>query len=348
MNITESAAIVSFVVKHCLVDATQSLLIRPAAYLASLALRDLLDVVQALVFISSLTALVATLKCLQRRYSLYHEFERDQVDDQHVTNLSGSDVRSVYKKLSWSYTQPDFESVDWLNQSAQTLWPSIKSILYKFILCDLVRKAQDRLKRKEIGVESIRLGDAIPIINGVQHVEDDDSLVVLNDSAHNNSFMIEMEYRTDKKFQILVDSLPLLGRVSLNRLRIQVRLLLTLNHTLNRRLRARDLDILDTPGDVRLPAINYAQVALVDFPTLDWSLERPSSPADSVKKTKSKGKSVKLTEKSFVRQHSDYLLRLINHSYFKYLVYTMASLGLRLFQPFDVKIGKILHINSIC
>lgn len=67
------------------------------------------------------------------------------------TSLTESNVHSAFRQLSWSYTQIDLERVDWLNQTIKTLWPSIKIVLNRFVLKDLVksRTSKEKLLQKE-------------------------------------------------------------------------------------------------------------------------------------------------------------------------------------------------------
>lgn len=59
--------------------------------------------------------------------------------------LSLADIQAVYHQLPWSSTHIDLESLKWLNQSLDTLWPSVKTALNRFVFDDILKKP-DRKK----------------------------------------------------------------------------------------------------------------------------------------------------------------------------------------------------------
>lgn len=72
---------------------------------------------------------------------LFNKFKEEshrinQICHPALTNIN---IQSIQHQLSWSYSQPDMENLSWLNQTLQTLWPSIRTLLYKFCLIDLIQ-----------------------------------------------------------------------------------------------------------------------------------------------------------------------------------------------------------------
>lgn len=223
------------------------------------------------------------------------------------------------------------------------------------------REARDRNRKKEITIEKIVLGDATPILNGIKYVDESNDHLGETDrfyshlvpSDNNNMrFLCELSYESDKDFCIRVNSVPILEQVELRKIFLQLRLLITINHTtteLN-----RDLKILESPDDILFPAVNHIQLMLIDVPRIDWSLQKPLS-IEAKKIKPVKGKRLIRTNatdmsQTFVDTLTHYLdpIRLINHSYFKYLTHSILYLCLKWFQPFDIKIGPHFYIKTTC
>lgn len=218
---------------------------------------------------------------------------------------------------------------------------------------------------KEIVFEKIKLGKSIPTVNGVKYVEEDEKYKtskhrgdknmnawIVPSDKNNMKFMIELSYDTDRFFKIQLNSVPLLNRICLNKISCQIRFLITVNHTtieLN-----KDLDILDTPGDILFPAMNHVQLTLVDVPKLDWRLCRvrnSSSSLASVARSRNQEDNSKMKfYKLLLKQVKELFdpVHLINNSYFKYMVHMIMYLSLRWFQPFDIRVGNLLYLKTIC
>lgn len=222
-------------------------------------------------------------------------------------------------------------------------------------------KARDDIRKKEITIEEINLGGTTPTLSGIKYI--DESNEFLGDTSRLNShlipsdnnnmrFICEFCYNTDKNFCMKFNSLPILERVKLNKFNVQVRLLITVNHTtteLNRELR-----IFETPDDILFPVINHVQVNLIDLPKVDWSLEKYSLKSKTkVRRSSSKQSATGLNN---IRSNSIFSIwkaylnpfHLINHSFFKYLIHSIAFLTLKWFRPFDIKIGDHFYIKTTC
>lgn len=216
------------------------------------------------------------------------------------------------------------------------------------------RKAYEKSKkRNELTFERIQLGDSIPTINGVKYIDERNDLMIdpVKTSRHlvgsdekNMRFVGELSYESDKKFQIKLSLHPLLGRIRLVNLKVQIRFYVTLNHTINEL--NRELEIFDTPEELLYPAINYVQLSMVDMPSFDWKLDRPSrrGPSEAISQKRPK----------VLKQMTNYIYRwidpvdIINHSYFKFIIRSIIHLGLKWFQPFDIRIGPHLYLKTIC
>lgn len=221
-------------------------------------------------------------------------------------------------------------------------------------LANRFKRAYDKTKpNNELTIERIQLGNSIPMINGLKYIDERDDLMIdpVRTSRHlvgsderNMRFVSELSYESDEKFQIRLSLYPMLGTIRLVNFKAQIRCYLTLNHTINEL--NRHLKIFDTPDDVLFPAINYVQLSLVDVPSFDWKLDRP-------KRRKPLGTN-KQNRLRTVNRMSDYISRLIdpvdiiNHTYFKFIVHSIIYIGLKWFQPFDIRIGPHLYLKTIC
>lgn len=236
-------------------------------------------------------------------------------------------------------------------------------------LACLLEKVEEKSKPKEMVIEKLRLGESLPKVNGIKLVEESSNLMkdpgeitpyklVADDSRIR--LMSEISYDSDRRFQIRVDSIPIFGRMSLVKLSFQFRFLVTLNHTtteLN-----QDLKIFQTPDDVLFPAINYIQITLLDIPRIDWQLDRPVEPKlispcnSKVKIGSNKQMQIRSLQRRFngikyiISRRLNQILdpvRIVNHSYFKYMVHTVVYFTLKWFQPFDIKIGDNIYLKTV-
>lgn len=225
-------------------------------------------------------------------------------------------------------------------------------------LAKLFEKAHKNQQKKEITLRQIKLGHKIPSISGIKYIEEihdmfhdysGKSAQMAASDNENMRFIFEVAYCSDKKFCIQVKSIPVLGEVKFTKFSIQLRFLVTLNHTTSEL--NENLAIFGTPDDVLFPSINHIQVTLVDVPTVDWELERPQR-----NKTSRDSGQVNRDSRSQNVLHCFQLylkgcfdpVHLINHSYVKYIVHMVARLTLKWFQPFDIRVGEHLYIKTTC
>lgn len=228
-------------------------------------------------------------------------------------------------------------------------------------LADRFKKAYEMTKEMdEPAIKRIRLGDSIPIINGIKHIDNerDDLIIdpvtagrhVVDGKEGNLRFVSELSYDSDDKFLIQFSPHPLVGQVQLVKLNVQFRCYMTINHTVDEL--NRDLEIFDTPDDALklFPAINYLQLALVDVPSFDWKLDRPAPLRERPILVKAGEKQQSL---SWIERISDCIsglidpLDIINHSYFKYMFHIIMHFGLKWFQPFNIRIGPYIYLKTI-
>lgn len=222
-------------------------------------------------------------------------------------------------------------------------------------MLEVLDKAILRRTRPGFTVERIRLGNGVPMITGIKLVEDtcrsigeqedrltEDTSKGIDSSSRSMSFMSEIYYENDENFQIRMN-LPFLESIELNHLAVQLRLMLTVNHSIDKQ--DLNLDILKTSCDN--PIINYVQISLVDVLKLDWTIvnraNKPKSCESTIDVYQTKSSKSSLLGSL---QGTD-LIRIINHPYFKYLVQSIIHLVLRWFRPFDIKVGDKLHLRTM-
>lgn len=219
------------------------------------------------------------------------------------------------------------------------------------------------VSKKEVVLEEINLGSSAPRIGGIELIEGGGyyscgknllDTTESNITERDKSFALELCYQTDEQFRLTLNSIPLLGHISLTKFNIQSRFMLTLERPISEL--NKDLKIFDTPDDIPWPLVNCFQVALIDVPMIDWHFERVTGsvggkgkcrwPMSSENSTTSKRGQARW----FPALASRYLnpIRVLNHTYFKYLLHSCLCLSLSWFKPFDVKIGDKLYVKSNC
>jgi len=228
-----------------------------------------------------------------------------------------------------------------------------KFIQKRLKLAKIFAVAHQEVGKKSIKFDRIRLGDSIPTVEGIKFIDKlNEPFPLMNKVSKqmaigeedNMRFMVELSYESDERFMIKMSSIPLIDGFKLEKLNFRVRALITINHTTSQL--NHNSSILDTPGDVLFPFINYVQIALVDLPQIDWKLK------SLVKSTSNPRRSMQTRTKwnrvmSYFESFFD-LFRIANHAYFKYLAHLMLYLSLKWFQPFDIKVGPNLYLRSIC
>lgn len=229
-------------------------------------------------------------------------------------------------------------------------WARHRKLIKKFLL------ARKKMKKRGVLIDRIRLGDSNPTINAIKYLDGKNDFVTepyhklfhsLTSDDQNMRFMIEVSYESDKNFEIHLSSMPVLGRARVVDVRIQLRFLVTLNHTITK-LNSEPLELFETPDDVLFPAINYIQLTLVDVPKLNWYIVRPSKNPNSLKNLANFSQKSNL--KSVVDQINQYLdpIYLLNHKYFKFILHSVIYLALKWFQPFEIKINQSFYVKTTC
>lgn len=59
-------------------------------------------------------------------------------------NLTKGEIQSIYKQLSWSQTQLELESVNWINNSLESFWPSLKTLIGKKMQENLIKLKREK------------------------------------------------------------------------------------------------------------------------------------------------------------------------------------------------------------
>lgn len=209
------------------------------------------------------------------------------------------------------------------------------------------------LHKKEFQIERIRLGKQFPTINGIRIVEDGDSRRLASDQDRsvdeaNMKFITEVSYDSDDKFLIQIGSIPWLKRIRLTQFSVQVRVMLTINHTAFSA--NKELDVFQTTGDVLFPAINYVQVTLMDVPAINWTIRRPKT---RIKPVNGSTSTVSHTFKAWYLSYRDKIkaivdpVAILDSSYLKYLVHCIMLAVMKWFQPFDIKVGPLLYLKTM-
>lgn len=214
-------------------------------------------------------------------------------------------------------------------------------------LAGILNKAMSQSveSNKRVTLERTRLGERAPKISGVRVFEDRLSLTQGSDlDSSSMNFMTELIFDSDDKFYIRL-GLPFIGSVEMDRLNINVRVMLTFNHTLDNQ--DKNFDILRAPHESNIPLINYVQVTLVDIPQLDWNFrkrdikhKKPSRQATKVSTTLSSW-----IGKKFAEMFDP--IDIVDHSYFKFLVHLMMNICLKWFRPFEIEIGDFLYLKTL-
>lgn len=230
-------------------------------------------------------------------------------------------------------------------------WTNHKKLIKKFLL------ARKKMRNRGMLINRIRLGDSNPIINAIKYIDGKNDFLTepyhnsfhsLTSDDQNMRFMIEVSFESDKNFEIHVSSMPVLGRARVVDVSVQLRFLVTLNHTITK-LNDEPLELFETPDDILFPAINYIQLTLIDVPKLNWHIVRPSKKQpNSLKSLANLGQ--KSNSKSLVDQINQYLdpIYLLNHKYFKFILHSVLYLALKWFQPFEIKINQSFYVKTTC
>lgn len=231
------------------------------------------------------------------------------------------------------------------------LWRKYKNLIKKFV------SIQNKIKNRGTSIDKIRLGDSIPTVNAIKYLDgssdypiesNHNPLYSLASDDQNMRFMIELSFESDKHFEFRASSIPVLGRARVIGISFQLRLLVTLNHTVTK-LRGGNLEIFETPDDILFPAVNHIQVTLIDVPRLDWHLVRaPRKNQNSCKDVADSPNQSKL--KFLMHQVNQYLdpIHLLNHNYFKFITHSIIYLALKWFQPFEIKLSPSLYVKTTC
>lgn len=228
----------------------------------------------------------------------------------------------------------------------------------RFKLAQMINEAHWTVHGRDTRIELFNLGNSTPIVTGIKYIEKDNNILLSGvhpigrrippSDESNLKLIVELSYCSDKDFCISMSSFPILNRVRLSKLALQLRVMLTINHI--NIGQSRDLEIFETPDNVLFPIINSAQLALVDVPQFNWHIKR-----SIVKAKERKRRSTDETAtKSRSKKPLTHMLRncldpisLINHPFFKYIIHLAIYLLQRWFQPFDILIGEQLHLKTL-
>lgn len=239
-------------------------------------------------------------------------------------------------------------------------------------LANKIDQAQNGLKRKKTGelkdgdkvptIADLDLGDNPPEISAIKFIERDNNLL-LSDAfgAHrkieasdlnNKKLLIEVTFDSGQDFCLRLSSIPILDTVQLTKFKLNLRLMVRINRT-NFNL-DENLEVFERPDQVLYPVLNYVEVSLVDVPKLDWHLEsgnKKLSPKQTKgrkrRSTKSATKQIKYESPLVKLKRVFTPTKLINHSYFKYLIHVCVYLVQLWFQPFDIRLGETIYIKSL-
>lgn len=227
---------------------------------------------------------------------------------------------------------------------------------------DLIRSRERRLRLAEtlnkalqkseevknnIILESICLGESAAQIEGIRLVEDRGSHGKEPTSSDQTStgcmkIMTEISYRSDEKFYIRM-KVPILGTIKLNFISIQLRMMIKLNHNVDKN--DRNLDIMQPFHGLEQPLINHIQIMLADVPQIDWNFQEVTSRAKKhSKKSIRNNRNVSIAKK-LKRIFSP--ITVIDHPYFKYLIHTLIRVFLQWFKPFDIRISDKFYLKTL-
>lgn len=225
-----------------------------------------------------------------------------------------------------------------------------------------IDRARDTINRPGATIiESLKLGNTLPVIAGIKYIEADNN-ILLAEAHHNNRhitpsddsnmrLLVELTYESDKNFNIELSSLPILNRLRLTKLSFQLRFMITINHSSVGQ--DKNLEIFDKPDNVLFPLINQAKFALVDAFHIDWHVKKATDnnliKMKKIENLHDKEGKLRQTKTKLVHLLTKYMdpIRVINHSYFKYLVHMALYLSQRWMKPFDISIGDRFLIRTL-
>lgn len=110
--------------------------------------------------------------------SKFHEFYckfmklSNRIDMKCPYMLSEDDLKSVATNLSWKYTRPDIETLNWLDKTIETLWPTIKSMIEE----ELIKPVLKMKFGYNIKVTRITIGDSKPKINAIKLIDNEEQI----------------------------------------------------------------------------------------------------------------------------------------------------------------------------
>lgn len=224
--------------------------------------------------------------------------------------------------------------------------------------------------KRPITLEAFDFGTTAPRITAIKYLEKQDDLLaetLVGNSAMTPSdsntmrLLVELSFKSGHDFNIHLSSVPVLDQAKLTKFNLRLRLLIAINHiNFDDHKNLEIFKALDS--DQLLPVFNQIQVTLVDMPQLDWHVRKANysevqmSPASQCRRRRIQRLKRKVTETTLtnlVRTPRNILkrnlqpIRLINNSYFKYLIHAAIYRLQRWFQPFDILIGEKFYLKTL-
>lgn len=232
----------------------------------------------------------------------------------------------------------------------------------------ITKKVSKPYQKKPITVEELNLSDLAPKITSIKFLEkEDDALLaqtlrngsnVPPSDASTMRLIVELTFKSGKDFRIALSSVPLLDRVQVIKFNMRIRLLVAVNH--KNFDDQKNLEILNAfDSENLLPVFNHVQCSLIDMPQLDWRLQpKPGPrraqtealPKNLIRRLKAMGVTSNVPKPASNFSHSLptlHPIRVINHSYFKYLVHAALFCLQRWFQPFDIRVGEKFYLKTL-
>lgn len=194
---------------------------------------------------------------------------------------------------------------------------------------------------KTVRVERIKLGKSCPVISGFKLVDDQTrstntanypNELATSKSEQSLRFSGEITFSSGSGFGVLISRLPLLNTVELQSLRLKVRFIIILNHSIENN---DELEILSNDIGSKLPKINSVQIAPEASPELDWFLRIPSN----------QGHSTRFPLARLITSQN--LIWILNHPYFKYFSHNVLYILLKWFSSFDIEVGSKVYFRSL-
>ena len=211
---------------------------------------------------------------------------------------------------------------------------------------------QVKLANRAVSLERLDLGDSVPFLSGIKFIEANNNLLSSNLSGANGRvrqikpsdsrnirFAVELSFKSRGSFCVALRNLPLIGSLKLRKLFVQMRVIININHTITSQ--DKNLDIFATSDSLMPPILNQIQVALFDVPQLDWHFASCSCSKGEKKKLRLKGANEKPL--TFWRSPS----KLLNNSYFKFMIHKVIYFILKWFKPFELCLGERICVRSL-